>query len=201
MLNRDGVTRYFRDEMQRAWADWTEAGVAMAGYNTEQNADDIEDLRRHLGVETINLWGISYGTHLALSVLKRHPERIGRVALASLEGQDQTIKRPARIDAYLDRVDGLMGQDPAVRAAVPNLSALMRRVHDRLEAQPATVTMAGATLLALPLLPRLDVLLLGREPAISLGVDHRRTVSLVLAVFVLGANFALWGFVGLVRLA
>ena len=46
----------------------------------------------------------------------------------------------------------------------------------------ATVTMAGATLLALPLLPRLDVLLLGREPAISLGVDHQRTVSLVLAV-------------------
>ncbi|WP_425985811.1 alpha/beta fold hydrolase [Brevundimonas sp. TWP1-2-1b1] len=143
VMTHEGMTAWYRDEMQKAWVDWTRAGVAMTGYNTEQSADDIDDLRRHLGAETINLWGISYGTHLALSVLKRHPERIGRVALASLEGQDQTIKRPARIDAYLDRVDGLMGQDPAVRAAVPNLSALMRRVHDRLEAQPATVTMAG----------------------------------------------------------
>ncbi|MBU2418498.1 MAG: alpha/beta hydrolase [Alphaproteobacteria bacterium] len=142
-LTHDATTAWFRDDMQRAWVDWTRAGVAMSGYNTEQNADDIEDLRRHLGVGTLNLWGISYGTHLALSVLKRHPRSVGRVALASLEGQDQTIKRPARIDAFLDRVDRLMGTHPVARAAIPNLPALMRRVHDRLEADPATVTVAG----------------------------------------------------------
>ncbi|CAN5371175.1 alpha/beta fold hydrolase [soil metagenome] len=142
-LTRAGMTGWYRDEMQKAWVDWTRAGVAMTGYNTEQSADDIDDLRRHLGAEKVNLWGISYGTHLALSVLKRHPDRIGRVALASLEGQDQTIKRPAQIDAFLGRVDRLMGQDPAARAAIPDLPALMRRVHDRLEADPASVTLAG----------------------------------------------------------
>lgn len=144
-LTRDGMTGWHRDEMQKAWVDWTRAGVAMTGYNTEQNADDIDDLRRHLGVDTINLWGISYGTHLALSVLKRHPQAIGRVALASLEGQDQTVKRPAHIDAFLRRVDRLLGEDPVARAAVPDLPALMRRVHDRLEADPVTVAAAGAS--------------------------------------------------------
>jgi len=142
-LTHQAITDWYRDEMQKAWVDWTRAGVAMSGYNTEQNADDIEDLRRHLGADRVNLWGISYGTHLALSVLKRHPSSIGRVALASLEGQDQTIKRPAHIDAYLDRVDRLMSEDPAVRAAVPNMPALMRRVHARLDANPAKVTMKG----------------------------------------------------------
>ena len=142
-MTHAGVTAWYREEMQKAWIDWTRAGVAMTGYNTEQNADDIEDLRRHLGVDKVNLWGISYGTHLALSVLKRHPNSIGRVALASLEGQDQTIKRPAHIDMFLDRFDHLMGTDPAVRAAIPNMTALMRRVHERLEADPATVTFAG----------------------------------------------------------
>lgn len=44
-----GLTAYFREDFKSAWADWTKAGVAMTGYNTEQNADDIEDLRRHLG--------------------------------------------------------------------------------------------------------------------------------------------------------
>lgn len=143
-LTREGLTGWFRDETQKAWVDWTRAGVAMSGYNTEQNADDIDDLRRHLGVETINLWGLSYGSHLALSVLKRHPRRIGRVALASLEGQDQTVKRPARIDEFLRRVDRIIGDDRAARAAVPDLSALMRRVHDRLEAAPALMSVAGA---------------------------------------------------------
>ena len=142
-LTRDGMTTWYRDEMQKAWVDWTRMGVAMTGYNTEQSADDIGDLRRHLGADTINLWGISYGTHLALSVLKRHPDAIGRVALASLEGQDQTIKRPARIDAFLDRVDSLIEDDPIARAAVPDLPALMRRVHARMEADPVPLTVAS----------------------------------------------------------
>ena len=142
-LTREALTRHFRDEFQTAWADWTRAGVAMRGYNTAESADDIDALRRHLGAEKIDLWGISYGTHLALSVLKRHGDRIGRVALASLEGQDQTVKRPAHLDAYLQRVDALLDADPAVRAAVPDLPALMRRVHDRLEAAPVPLTVAG----------------------------------------------------------
>ncbi len=142
-LTRDALTRHFRHEFQTAWADWTRAGVAMRGYNTAESADDIDALRRHLGAETIDLWGISYGTHLALSVLKRHGDRIGRVALASLEGQDQTVKRPARLDAYLQRVDALLDVDPSARAAVPDLPGLMRRVHERLEAAPAALTVAG----------------------------------------------------------
>jgi pimeloyl-ACP methyl ester carboxylesterase len=141
-----GLTSYFRTDFQEAWADWTKAGVAMTGYNTEQNADDIDDLRRHLGAEKVDLWGISYGTHLALSMLKRHGDRVNRVALASLEGQDQTVKRPSAVDALLRQVDGLLAADPAVRAAIPDLSALMRRVHAKMEAAPVkmTATLNGA---------------------------------------------------------
>lgn len=141
-----GLTSHFRSEFQSAWIEWTKAGVAMTGYNTEQNADDIDDLRRHLGAEKVDLWGISYGTHLALSMLKRHGDRVNRVALASLEGQDQTVKRPAAIDDLLRHVDTLLAADPAVRAAVPDLPALMRRVHARLEALPVVtkVTLRGA---------------------------------------------------------
>lgn len=140
VLTREAMTARVREGVKAAWADWTAAGVAMRGYSTAASADDIEDLRRHLGVERIDLWGISYGTHLALSVLKRHGERVGRVALASLEGQDQTVKRPARIDAYLRRVDAMLAAVPDVRAAVPDLPGLMRRVHARLDERPARVT-------------------------------------------------------------
>lgn len=143
-LTRDGLTERLRAEFASGWTDWIRAGVAMGGYTTEQSADDVDDLRRHLGAEAINLWGISYGSHLGLAILKRHGDRIGRVALASLEGQDQTVKRPACNDAYLARVDRLLDADPVARAAVPDLPALMRRVHERLEANPLTVTAGGA---------------------------------------------------------
>ncbi|MEI2414719.1 iron chelate uptake ABC transporter family permease subunit [Orrella sp. JC864] len=46
----------------------------------------------------------------------------------------------------------------------------------------ATVTLLAASALAWRLLPRYDVLALGREIAISLGVDYRRTVMLTLVL-------------------
>ncbi|MCE3289751.1 MAG: alpha/beta hydrolase, partial [Caulobacter sp.] len=138
-LTRQGLVADQRAQLARAWDGWTQAGVAMRGYNTRESADDVEALRHHLGAETIDLWGISYGTHLALAILRQHGDRIGRVALASLEGQDQTVKRPARLDAYFRRVDALFGADPDFREAIPDFPALMRRVHAQLEAQPAVV--------------------------------------------------------------
>lgn len=136
----EAMTAHIRAEFQRAWADWTRAGVAMRGYNTVESADDLMDLRRHLGAEKLHLWGISYGSHLGLATLKRHGDRIGRVALASLEGLDQTVKRPARLDGYFEQVDRLLAGDPDARAAVPDLPALMRRVHARMEADPMPVS-------------------------------------------------------------
>src|SRR5688572_20745777 len=138
-LTRAGLTAHMRAEVAKAWAEWTAAGVAIRGYNTNESADDIDDLRKHLGAEKIHLWGISYGSHLGLAVLKRHAARVDRVVLASLEGQDQTVKRPGRSDLYLRRVEQVMHADPAARAAVPDLLGLMRRVNARLEAEPARI--------------------------------------------------------------
>jgi pimeloyl-ACP methyl ester carboxylesterase len=140
VFTRAGLTAHVRAEFARAWDDWTKAGVAMRGYNTAESADDVDDLRQHLGAERMHLWGISYGSHLGLAILKRHGGKVDRVALASLEGLDQTVKRPARWDAYIAQVDRLMGADPAARAAVPDLSALMRRVHARMEAEPVRMS-------------------------------------------------------------
>ena len=59
----------------------------------------------------------------------------------------------------------------------------------------ATVALLLSTLAVVPLLPKLDVLLLGREAAIGLGIDHRRTVSavLVLVAIMVSVSTALVG--------
>ncbi|MEU8034544.1 alpha/beta hydrolase [Streptomyces sp. NPDC049099] len=43
--------------------------------------DDVEALRRHLGLERMDLLAHSAGANLAVRYLGRHPERIGRLAL------------------------------------------------------------------------------------------------------------------------
>lgn len=129
-----------RSQFERCWAWWKTQGVAIEGYDTWQNAADLDDLRRALGAKKISLWGISYGSHLALAALKRQPKHIDRVALASLEGLDQTVRLPSTYNAYLARVAALAAAASPAGADRPDLLAVIRRVHGRLDAAPAEVT-------------------------------------------------------------
>lgn len=126
-LTEATMTEYHARTLRRCLARWRAAGVATGGYTTVESADDIEDLRRALGVRQVDLWGISYGTHLAFAAMRRHPRSIRRAALASAEGLDQTVKRPAHVDAALRRIDAASGGGLADR---------MRRVHARFDAEP-----------------------------------------------------------------
>lgn len=146
-LTREALTELYRNELQRCWTWWHENGVAIDGYNTVQSAADVDQLRRHLNVEQLNLFGISYGTHLAQAVIKYHGSGVHRAILASNEGLHQTVKRPAAVDAVIKQVDDLLQADSATRAAYPDLPGLMRNVHAKLDRQPIRVKIpvAGKT--------------------------------------------------------
>jgi len=55
---------------------WTTQGVDVTAYNTNASGDDLEDLRRALGVERLSLLGHSHGTSLALATIRRHGEHL-----------------------------------------------------------------------------------------------------------------------------
>jgi pimeloyl-ACP methyl ester carboxylesterase len=50
-------------------------------YTTSIAMDDLEEVRAHLGYETINLYGVSYGTRAALAYLRQHERRVRSVVL------------------------------------------------------------------------------------------------------------------------
>ncbi|MFE2097389.1 alpha/beta fold hydrolase [Streptomyces sp. NPDC059468] len=52
-----------------------------AGYRCDRLVDDVEALRRHLGLDRIDLLAHCAGANLAVSYATRHPERVGRLAL------------------------------------------------------------------------------------------------------------------------
>ena len=118
---------------------WKEQGADLTGYNTLENADDINDLRKALGVAKINLVGISYGTHLGLTILKRHGKNIERAVLAGVEGLDHTYKLPGNIQLQLEAIAREVKTDPELNAKIPDLPALMKRVLDKVEQSPPMV--------------------------------------------------------------
>jgi pimeloyl-ACP methyl ester carboxylesterase len=127
--NARGCIEYWRD-VQR---------VDLTGYNTNESADDLEDLRKALGEKQISLWAISYGTHLALATIRRHPESISRAMLAGTEGPDHTYKLPSNIQKHLEDLAAVIKADPEIGKEIPDFLGLMKSVFDRLDAQPQTV--------------------------------------------------------------
>src|SRR6059058_3189735 len=52
-------------------------------YAIEDYSNDVEELRVHLGLDRISLLGHSHGGTVAIEYAARHPERVGRLILAS----------------------------------------------------------------------------------------------------------------------
>ena len=70
-------------------------------YNSAANAADVYDLVTALGYDQVNLWGISYGTKLGLTILRDYPE-IVQSAVLDL-GVRARNRRPPKPD---DRLPG-----------------------------------------------------------------------------------------------
>ncbi len=58
-------------------------GVNLAAYTSAESAADVNDLMSILGYEEWNLYGLSYGTRLALTTMRDFPEGIRSVVLDS----------------------------------------------------------------------------------------------------------------------
>lgn len=114
-------------------------GLDLASFNTEESADDLNDLRIALGAEKISLWGISYGTHLGLSAIRRHGEHIENAILAGLEGPDQSVKLPSDQQTLLEDLARRVENDPELGDLIPDLMLLIQQVLDDLEENPVTV--------------------------------------------------------------
>ena len=113
--------------------------VDLTGYNTNESADDLEDLRKALGVPKISLVSISYGTHLAFATMRRHPKSISQAILAGTEGPDHTYKLPSNIQRHLEDLAAVVKADPEIGKEIPDLLRLIKTVFDRLDAKPEVV--------------------------------------------------------------
>jgi pimeloyl-ACP methyl ester carboxylesterase len=116
------------------------SGVDLSAYNTMESARDLADLRRVLGLRQWNLYGISYGTRLALRLLREDPDGVRSVVLDSVVDpeSDEYAAAPANARAAFDRFLAAVEADPAARAAFPGLGKLLEKTVAELDRAPKT---------------------------------------------------------------
>lgn len=130
-------------EATRACRDRVDAqGADRSTYNDIESSADYDALRKTLSVKKWNIFGISYGTHLALNYMRLHPKGIRSVGIdgilpPSIAGGAVTWK------AAREGFDGLFKacqEQPACNTRYPNLKATFLRLVSKLEADPITTT-------------------------------------------------------------
>jgi pimeloyl-ACP methyl ester carboxylesterase len=68
----------------------TSLGPARRHYTTADSVQDIEAIRQALRVDKLTLFGISYGTELALEYMRAYPQHVERVVIDSVLDPDDT---------------------------------------------------------------------------------------------------------------
>lgn len=125
---------------EEAAAHFRKEGVDLAGYTTVESARDVDALRAALGLERVTLMGHSYGTHLALEVVRSFGERVEGLILVGAAGMNDMHKLPAELDAHWRKLGALVAADPALGPAIPDLEGLLRGTLAKLAEEPLSVS-------------------------------------------------------------
>jgi pimeloyl-ACP methyl ester carboxylesterase len=177
-LSDDESFRAIVDAFRRCRERLVSQGRDLSAYTSAASAADINDLRLALGYEQLNLYGDSYGTRLALTVMRDFPQAVRSVVLDStypLEVNLYTALAPNAERAFNVLFDGCAA-DPACNASYPDLRAVFYDLVNQLNASPVTVSVAAngteyAVLLDGELL--IDVLFGGLyNPAVTAGMPR-----------------------------
>lgn len=118
-----------------------EDGVDLTAYNSVQSAADFAAVVEALGYDAVNVYGTSYGTRLAQTIMRDHPERVRSVILDSAY--------PLQVDLHLetafnaDRAFNTLftgcAADPECAAGYPDLEQTFFDLVDTLNADPIMV--------------------------------------------------------------
>ncbi|HEV2579604.1 MAG TPA: alpha/beta fold hydrolase [Ktedonobacteraceae bacterium] len=129
------------ETLQACYDRLVRQGINLNDYNTIQNAGDVHDLARALGYHQVALWGISYGTRLALTVMRLFPADIRSVVLDSTSPPQVDIDTgfPAATQRAFDTLFQGCAANPYCNQHYPRLQAVFARLVIDLNQHPATM--------------------------------------------------------------
>jgi pimeloyl-ACP methyl ester carboxylesterase len=109
-------------------------GIDFALYTTVHNAADVHAVRRALGYQQVNLFGHSYGSRLALAVMRYRPDGVRSVVLEGVFPPNaRFIALPRYVEGALQRLFDACDADVACVAAYGDLESLFEQTYTRLK--------------------------------------------------------------------
>jgi len=119
----------------------TRRGANLAAYTSAASAADVNDIVTVLGYEQVNLYGASYGTRLAQTVMRDFPGIVRSAVLDSALPLEIHIynEQAAKTDYALSKLFAGCAAHPGCNAAYPNLEKMYYDLVAQLDAEPVSV--------------------------------------------------------------
>ena len=143
-LSGEQESQVIVDAFHRCRDRLTAQGIDLSAYNSAASAADVNDLRLALGYNQLNLYGDSYGTRLALTVMRDFPGAVRSVVLDStypLEVNLYTTLAPNAERAF-DVLFDDCATDLTCNTAYPNLRTVFYNLVAQLNTNPVTVSLS-----------------------------------------------------------
>jgi pimeloyl-ACP methyl ester carboxylesterase len=121
-------------------------GINLGAYDSLENADDVDAVRAALGYDTINIYGVSYGSLLALHVMRQHPGMLRSVMIDAIV-PTQTNFIPAIAQSQQRAFSEFFAActaDAACDRAYPNLEQTFFDLVARLNKEPARIALTDS---------------------------------------------------------
>ena len=121
-------------------------GIDLAAFNTAENAADIADLRIALGIAEWNVYGVSYGSDVALQILRDHPDGVRSIVVDSLvPPQVNMVEQmwPSAAEGFAALFDAC-GAQPECARAYPGLADEFTATVNRLAKEPVVIDLPGS---------------------------------------------------------
>lgn len=112
-------------------------------YTTSVAVQDLDAVRATLGYARIDLYGISYGTRVALEYLREFPQRSRALVLDGVVPADRALGPEVSLDAQraLGLIFSRCAIDAACHRAFPDPAGEFHALQQELDPHPATVTL------------------------------------------------------------
>jgi pimeloyl-ACP methyl ester carboxylesterase len=137
------------DAVRQAWIEscLKQLNADPKFYTTQAAVNDLDQVRQALGYDKLNLYGLSYGTRVALTYLRSYPEHVRAVILDGVVPQDEPLGLTMASDAQraLDMIFKRCAADVACKSAFPDLAGDWAALLQRVDREPVTLTIAHPT--------------------------------------------------------
>jgi pimeloyl-ACP methyl ester carboxylesterase len=137
-LSEATLREYEQQALKECRQRLVHAGVDLTAYNSLENAADISTLTQVLGYPKINLYGVSYGSLLALQTIRNHSEILKSVIIDGVLPPQMSWPKtvPISTNKAIAKLTDACAEDVECDRAYPNLMERLKTQIVRLNQTP-----------------------------------------------------------------